>query len=82
LADALAWPGGVVVLLAFGQHSPQMRLAENQAAVENLAAQGADEAFADRVHPWRLHGGTQDRGAGGLEDSVEGAGEVRSTVAD
>jgi hypothetical protein len=48
----------------------QVCLAEDQDPVEELAAQGADEALADRV------------GAGGLEDSVEGIGEVRSAVAD
>ena len=33
--------------------------------VEELAAQGADEAFAGRVHARSLDGGTQDSGAGG-----------------
>src|SRR5580704_5062459 len=59
-----------------------MSLAEDQHAVEELAAHGAGEAFADRVHARRLDGGAQDPGAGGLEDGVEGAGEVRSAVAD
>jgi hypothetical protein len=34
------------------------------------------------AHPRRLHGGAQDRGAGGLEDGVEGRGEVRAAVTD
>jgi hypothetical protein len=37
---------------------------------------------ADRVSSRRLDGGAQDPGAGGLEDGVEGAGDVRSAVAD
>src|SRR5450755_1712026 len=45
-------------------------------------AQGTDQALADRVHPRGLHGGAQDCGAGGLEDGVEGRGEVRAAVAD
>jgi hypothetical protein len=69
-----------------------VRLAQDQGPVEELAAQGTDEALADRVHPRRLHrgaddggaggledggaGGLEDGGAGGLEDGVEGAGEV------
>jgi hypothetical protein len=82
LADALVGPGGVVVVLVLGQDHAQVRLVKNQGPVEELPAQGADEALADGVHPGRLHGGADDGGAGGLEDGVEGAGEVRSAVAD
>src|SRR6266704_2277521 len=64
LGDALVRPGRVVVHLVFGQDGPQMRLAEDKHAVEDLAAQGADEALAGRVHPRRLDGGAQDGGAG------------------
>ncbi len=59
-----------------------MRFAEDQHAVEELSAQGADEPFADRVHPRSLDSGAQDPGPGGLEDGVERGGEVRSAVAD
>jgi hypothetical protein len=59
-----------------------MLLVEDQHAVEEFAAQGAGEAFADRIRAWRLDGGAQDPGAGGLEDGVEVAGKVRSAVAD
>jgi len=56
LADALMRPGGVVVLLVFGQDGSQVRFAEDEAAVKELAPQGADEALADRVAPHRqLH---------------------------
>src|SRR5450755_1682683 len=81
-ADALVRPGHLVVGLVVGQDGAQMPLAEDQHADEEFAAQGAGEAFADRVHVRRLDGGAQDPGAGGLEDGVEGAGEVRSAVAD
>jgi hypothetical protein len=37
--------------LVFGQDGVQVLLAEDQDAVEELAAQGADEAFADCVAP-------------------------------
>jgi len=71
-----------VVHLVLGQDGAQMSLAEDQHAVEELAAQGADEALADRVHARRPDSGAQDPSAGGLEDGVKGAGEVRSAVAD
>src|ERR1019366_4638872 len=82
VGDALVRPGGVVVLLVFGQNGSQVRFAEDQAAVKEFAPQGAGEALADRVHPRRLHSSAQDRSAGGLEYGVEGAGEVRSAVTD
>jgi hypothetical protein len=59
-----------------------VRLTEDQHVVEELAAQGADEALAGRVHARSLDGGAQDSGAGGLEDGLKGLGEVRSAVAD
>ena len=59
-----------------------MSLAEDQHAVQEFAAQGADETLADRIHALRLDGGAQDPGAGGLEDGVERGGEVRAAVAD
>jgi hypothetical protein len=82
LVDALVRPGGLVVLLVFSQDGTQVCFAENEAASEDLASQCADEALADRLHTRRLDGGAQDRGAGGLEDGVKGAREVRSTVTD
>ena len=51
-----------------------MSLAGDQHPVEDLWAQGADEAFADRVHARSLDGGAQDPGTGGLEDGVERGG--------
>jgi transposase len=71
LGDSLVRPGRVVVHLIFGQDGAQVALAEDQHAVEELSAQGADEPLADRVHARRLDGGAQDPGAGGLEDGVE-----------
>ena len=82
LGDALVRPGGVVVHLVFGQDGAQMALPEDQHAVEELTAQGADEALADRVHLRSLDGGTQNPGAGGLEDGVERGGLVRSAITD
>jgi hypothetical protein len=72
LAHVLVRPGGVVMRLVFGQDSAQMSLAEDQHAVEEFAAQDADEAFADRVHARRLDSGPQDPAASCLENGVEG----------
>ena len=56
LRDTLVGPGGVVVRLVFGQDGLQVLLAEDQDAVQEFAAQGADQALADRVAPHRqLH---------------------------
>jgi hypothetical protein len=82
LGNALMRPGAVVVRLVFGQDGAQVGLAEDQHAVEELAAQGADKAFAGRVHPRSLNGAPENPGADSLEDGVERLGEVRSAVAD
>src|ERR1035438_6107842 len=57
LAYALVRPGSVVVHLVVSQDGAQMPLAEDQHAVQRLAAQGADQALADRVHARSLDGG-------------------------
>src|ERR1035437_11050524 len=59
-----------------------MALAKDQHPVQELTAQGADEALADRVHPRSPDGGAHDPGAGGLEDGVERDSKVRSAIAD
>src|ERR1039458_3420220 len=81
LGDALM-PGGVVVHLVFGQDRVQMPAAEDQHPVQYRSAQGADEAFAGRIHARRLDSGTQDPGTSGLEHGVERGREVRSAVTD
>jgi hypothetical protein len=68
------------VRLIFRENSVQVRLTEDQRPVEDFAAQRADEALADRVHPGCLDGADQNPGARCLEDGVERGGEVRSPV--
>ena len=46
LADALMWSGGVAGLLIFGQDGAQVRIAEDQHPVQDLAAQRASQALA------------------------------------
>ena len=81
LGDALVRAGRVVVRLVLGQDGAQVLFSEDQDSVQDLAAQGAGEALAGRVHPGSLDGGAQDPGAVCLEDRIEGLGEIRSAVA-
>ena len=56
LADSLVRAGGVVVLLILGQDGAQVGFAEDQHAVQEFAAQRADEPLTGRVGPRRrLH---------------------------
>ena len=56
LAEGTVRPGGVVVAQVFGQHLAQVVLIDDQRPVEELAAQGTDHPFADRVgRRRRLH---------------------------
>src|SRR5690348_4944129 len=71
LGDALVRPGRVVVHLVFSQDGAQMAFPEDQHAVQELTAQGTDEALADRVHPRSLDSRAQDPDASSLEDGVE-----------
>jgi hypothetical protein len=43
------------MLLIAGQDRSQVRLVQDQGPVQDLTAQGANKALADRVHPRRLH---------------------------
>ena len=59
-----------------------MSLVDDQDAVEEFAADGADEAFGDGVGPRRPHGRLDDRDVDGGEDGVEGGGELGVAIAD
>ena len=59
-----------------------MSLVDDQDAVEEFAADGADEAFGDRVGPRRAHRCPDDLDVDGGEDGVEGRGELGVAVAD
>ena len=52
-----------------------MSFAQDQHAIQELAAKGADQAFADRVHPRHPDGAAQHPGAGGLEDCAGRGGK-------
>jgi hypothetical protein len=54
----------------------------DQQVVEAFAAQGADEAFGDRVRPRCPHWCAEDGDVGAGEDRVEGGGELAVPIAD
>ena len=72
----------VEVRHVLGQHSLEMAPIDDQHPVEQLAADGADPAFGDRVRPGRLHRGTQDPDGFADEDSIEGVGELAVAIPD
>ena len=59
-----------------------MGLADDQDSVEEFVADGADEAFGDRVRPRCRHRRVDDGDVDGGEDGVEGWGELAVAVAD
>jgi hypothetical protein len=80
-------PGRVVVHLILSQDGVQVCLAEDQHAVEDFAAQGADKALAGRVHARSLdRGAPTRRGAGSMpaarriSHTVDGATVTPSTA--
>ena len=69
-------PVRIVEVLVLAQHDHQVPLIPDQGPVQELTAATADPAFHDRVHSWRLNGGSDDPGASGLEYLVGRGGEV------
>ena len=49
MAEGAVWPVVVVVLLVLPKHRSRMSLVDNQDAVEEFAADRADEAFGNCV---------------------------------
>ena len=54
LLPGLVRPVAVVVDQLLTEYQGQVAFAEDQAPVQEFAAKGADDAFTDRIHPWRL----------------------------
>ena len=72
----------VVMALVLAKHGGGVPLVDDQGAVEEFAAEGADEAFGDGVGPRRSYRCLDDPDVGGGEDGVEGGGELGVAVAD
>jgi hypothetical protein len=65
------WPMAVVVVLVLAEDGGGVPLVDDEDSVEELAADGADEAFGDRVGPRCPHWCLDDADVGGGEDGVE-----------
>ena len=72
----------VVVPLVLGEDVSSVRLVEDQDVIAHFTAEGSDDPFAVRVHPWRLGCAGQDVHVLGLEDGVEGGRVLRIAVSE
>jgi hypothetical protein len=75
-------PVGVVVVCVLAKNCFGVLLVDRQYAVEEFAANAADEAFGDGIGPWRTHRGLDDADVDGGEDGVKGGRELGVTVPD
>jgi hypothetical protein len=72
----------VVMALVLTKHGGGVPLVDDQEAVEEFAAEGADEAFGDGVGPRSSYRRLDDLDVGRGEHGVEGRGELGVAVAD
>jgi hypothetical protein len=72
----------VVVVLVLAEHSCGVPLVDDQGAVEEFTADGADDEFGDGVGPQRPHRCPDDADVDGREHRVECRGELAVAVAD
>ena len=82
LAERAVRAMAVEVLLVLAEHGHGVPLVDDQGAVEEFAADAADEAFGDRVGPRCPHRCLDDADVDGGEDGVERGGELGVAVAD
>ena len=73
---------GVVMLDVLAQHRREVARSGDQEMIEAFTAQGADEAFCDRVRSRCPHRGADDADVRAGEDRVEGGSELAVPVAD
>jgi hypothetical protein len=76
------WPLAVVMVDVDAEDVLEVAAVENQQPVEALRADGADEAFGDRVGLRSTHRCLHDPDASAAEDLVEGAAVLAVPVAD
>ena len=70
------------MLDVLAQHDVEVSGSGDQEVVEAFPAQGADEAFRDRIRPRCSYRGADDADIGASEDGVERGGELAVPVAD
>ena len=74
------WPVGVVVLDVVDHETFELMLVPDDGAVEQLATQGADPPFRERVRHRRPYRCLEDLEAFGCEDLVEGVDELAPAI--
>ena len=72
----------VVVREVLGQDLLKLATSEDEALVQTLSADRADETLGEGVRPGRLNRSLDDPNALGAEHLVESGGELRVSVAD
>jgi hypothetical protein len=73
---------GVEVRHVLGQHCPKLALVEDQHPIQQLAADGADPSFGDRVRAGCLHRCAQDADGLAGEHGIEDVGELAVAITD
>ena len=76
------WAVAVVVVLELGKRQGGMTLVDHEDAVEQFAADAADEPFGDPVGPGRTYRRLDYSNPGSGEDGVEGGSEFGVPIAD
>ena len=76
------WPLAVVMVDIDAEHVLEVAAVENQQPVEALRADGADEAFGDRIRLRRSHRRLRNPDTFAAEDLVEGTAVPTVTVAE
>jgi hypothetical protein len=82
LAEGAVWPVLVVVGLVLSHHPQEMSLIPDEGAVEQFPTAPADPPLYDRVRAGSLHRALENADSRGMEDRVEGCGELGVAVTD
>ena len=76
------WSVRVVMLDVLAKDCLEVTASEDERPVQALALYGADDTLADGVRPGCSDGVVDYPGALGVEDGVEGGGELRVAISD
>jgi hypothetical protein len=76
------WPGSIEVLDIGMKDTVELPLVKDEQVIETLATHTAQEAFADRIGPWRLVGRFQDLDATGCSHACETGSKFAITITD
>ena len=82
LSEGAVWSVRVVMLDVLAKDCLEVTASEDERPVQALALYGADDTLADGVRPGCSDGVVDYPGALGVEDGVEGGGELRVAISD